>query len=70
MVHVYRNDQLVIDTIAPDAVETNPPNGTVGFNQSSFTMDFDEYIQLNSPQQTMSIVPGGIKLDAKLNKKD
>jgi uncharacterized protein (DUF2141 family) len=57
------------DTVAPDAVETNPPNGTVRFNQSSFTMDFDEYIQLNSPQQTMSIVPGGIKLDAKLNKK-
>ena len=57
------------DTVAPNAIATNPPNGTVGFNQSSFTMDFDEFVQLNSPQQTMSIVPGGIKLDAKLNKK-
>lgn len=57
------------DTVAPNAVATNPPNGTVGFNQSSFTMDFDEFIQLNNPLQTMSIVPGGIQLDAKLNKK-
>jgi uncharacterized protein (DUF2141 family) len=57
------------DTVAPDAIKTNPPNGTVEFNQSSFTMDFDEYIQLINPQQTMSIVPGGIKLNAKLNKK-
>jgi uncharacterized protein (DUF2141 family) len=57
------------DTVAPDAVNSNPPNGTVAFNQLSFTMDFDEFIQLNSPLQTMSIVPGGIKLDAKLNKK-
>lgn len=57
------------DTVAPNPTQTNPENGTVGFSQKSFTLDFDEYIQLNSPLQTMSIVPGGIKLDAQLNKK-
>ena len=57
------------DTVAPNPTQTSPENGSVGFNQNSFTMDFDEFIQLNSPQQTMSIVPGGINLDAQLNKK-
>ncbi|MCE2681398.1 MAG: Ig-like domain-containing protein, partial [Cryomorphaceae bacterium] len=57
------------DTVAPNPTQTIPENGSVEFNQKSFTMDFDEFIQLNSPLQTMSIVPGGIKLDAQLNKK-
>ncbi len=57
------------DTVAPNPTQTSPENGSVGFNEKSFTMDFDEYIQLNSPLQTISIVPGGIKLDAQLNKK-
>ncbi len=57
------------DTVAPNPTQTNPANGTVAFDQKSFTLDFDEFIQLNSPLQTMSIVPGGIKLDAQLNKK-
>jgi uncharacterized protein (DUF2141 family) len=57
------------DTVAPNPTQTIPENGSVGFNQKSFTMNFDEFIQLNSPLQTISIVPGGIKLDAQLNKK-
>jgi len=57
------------DTVAPNPIRTSPENGTITFNQTSFTLEFDEFIQLNSPQQTMSIVPGGITLDATLNKK-
>ena len=57
------------DTVAPNPTQTIPENGSVRFNQKSFTMDFDEFIQLNSPLQTISIVPSGIRLDAQLNKK-
>lgn len=57
------------DTVAPNPIRTSPENGTITFNQTLFTLEFDEFIQLNSPQQTMSIVPGGITLDATLNKK-
>jgi uncharacterized protein (DUF2141 family) len=51
------------DTKAPRPIEalTSPPNQTTQFNQNGFSMTFDEFIQLNNPQQTVIVSPADIK---------
>jgi uncharacterized protein (DUF2141 family) len=47
------------DTKAPSPIEalTSPPNQSTQFNQNGFSLTFDEFIQLNNPQQTVIVSP-------------
>lgn len=59
------------DEFAPRPIEgkTNPPNESVYFQGNSFEMTFEEFIQLNNPQQTLFIVPNHVKPKASIHKK-
>lgn len=59
------------DQKAPSIVEggMNPPNGSLHFDRRQITMEFDEYIKLNNPNQTITIVPDDAKVTASLKKK-
>jgi uncharacterized protein (DUF2141 family) len=59
------------DDFAPKPIEgqTIPPNESTNFKGNSFEMTFDEFIQLNNPQQTLFIVPNHAKLKASIHKK-
>lgn len=59
------------DAKPPSVVENgmNPPNGSLNFNQNIIQIKFDEYIKLNNPIETISLVPGDAKVSATLNKK-
>jgi hypothetical protein len=59
------------DAYAPKIVENgvNPPNESVNFSSKKITIEFDEYIKLNLPLENIVIVPKGINIDAKIDKK-
>lgn len=59
------------DEFAPHPIDglTNPPNQSTSFQGNSIDMTFDEFIQLNSPQQTLVIVPNHAKPKATVRKK-
>lgn len=46
-----------------------PENGTIHFNQKKIEFKFDEYIRLNKPAETITIVPNDVKVTASINKK-
>jgi len=45
------------DSRAPKIEYSDPLNGSVNFNQKSFDIQFDEYVQLNNIQQNLIISP-------------
>ncbi len=59
------------DTSPPKPVEelSKPANGSTFFTGKTVDLVFDEFIQLNNPQQTMSIVPKHATLKTSLKKK-
>ena len=59
------------DRTAPKPIESlsSPSNGTTFFTGKEVRLTFDEFIQLNSPQQTMTIVPKHANLKARITKK-
>ena len=59
------------DVTAPRVVEKglNPENGTLRFNQKKIEFKFDEFIRLNKPAETITIVPNDAKVTARVSKK-
>ncbi len=45
------------DASAPHIKDAEPLNGSVNFNQKSFDIRFDEYVQLNNIQQNLIVSP-------------
>ena len=46
-----------IDDIPPELVEVNPPNGTVNFNSKTVELNFSEYLNENTIEQSFDILP-------------
>lgn len=59
------------DETPPKLVEngTNPPNGTLNFQSKTVEFKFDEFIKLNNPTETISLVPADAKIKAEYRKK-
>jgi hypothetical protein len=45
------------DTIPPNLLIANPPNGTVNFNGNRITLNYDEYVQLQKLQENLLVSP-------------
>ncbi|MEO8763919.1 MAG: Ig-like domain-containing protein [Ginsengibacter sp.] len=45
------------DTLPPNLVEANPPNGTINFKGNRITLDYDEYVQLQKLQENLLVSP-------------
>jgi hypothetical protein len=58
------------DLVAPEPVKTVPENKTLFFKEQSIKLVFDEFVELNNPQQNIIIVPNDAKLKASLHKKE
>ena len=57
------------DEFAPVPVKISPDQEQTNFSGSSVSFTFDEFVQLNNPQQNIVLIPGGIKTEAVLKKK-
>lgn len=59
------------DETAPKPIEkkTLPANETILFTGNSVSFEFDEFVQLNNPQQTIQLVPNHARPIASLSKK-
>lgn len=59
------------DTAAPRPVKnkTVPPINSTSFSGNSISIEFDEYVQLNNPSQTIIFVPNHANPTASLHKK-
>jgi uncharacterized protein (DUF2141 family) len=59
------------DIAAPRPIEskTVPPTNSTSFSGNSISMEFDEYVQLNNPSQTIVFVPNHANPTASLHKK-
>lgn len=59
------------DTTAPNPIEslTVPPNKSTQFSQKGFSLTFDEFIQLNNPQQTVIVSPADLKPELSIDGK-
>ena len=59
------------DIVAPCPIadKTFPPSKSTFFKGNSFEMTFDEFVQLNNPQQTLFIVPNHAVLKPSIHKK-
>lgn len=58
------------DLLAPEPVKVIPESKTLFFNAQSIKLIFDEFVELNNPQQNIIIVPNDAKLNAALHKKE
>jgi hypothetical protein len=57
------------DEYAPKPKTINPINESLNFSSKKIVIQFDEYIKLNNPTENIIIVPKGIKINAKVEKK-
>lgn len=57
------------DEIAPKIIKSSIQNGSTNFNSQSIELTFDEFIQLNKPNENIFIVPQHAKLEAQLLKR-
>lgn len=57
------------DEFAPKVVRMNPENGSLHFTSKVITIQFDEYVQLNNPNENILVLPADLKVEAKLVKK-
>jgi len=58
-----------IDQQAPIPVSIVPPNKSVHFDQQQIKITFNEFIKLNNPLQTISVIPNDITIRAELHNK-
>lgn len=57
------------DEFAPIPLAIVPKNETVNFKGNAMALSFDEYIKLNNPAQTISVIPNDIKIKTELRDK-
>ena len=59
------------DETPPKAVENGvtPPNGSLQFQSKTIVLKFNEYVKLNNPTETISLVPADAKIVATSKKK-
>ncbi|MCO5260150.1 MAG: Ig-like domain-containing protein [Crocinitomicaceae bacterium] len=57
------------DESAPVPFGVVPKNGAVNFTGQAIAITFDEYVKLNNPNQTISIVPNDVKIRSELKDK-
>lgn len=57
------------DENAPVPLGIKPGNEAINFKGQAIAIAFDEYIKLNNPNQTVSIMPNDVKVNAKLQDK-
>lgn len=57
------------DETAPVPLGIVPANETVNFSGQAIAIAFDEYIKLNNPNQTISIIPNDVKIKSELQDK-
>jgi uncharacterized protein (DUF2141 family) len=57
------------DTYAPVPTKTTPENGTLLFTGNEISISFDEFIQLNNPQQSLLLMPNHAKPKATVQNK-
>lgn len=60
-----------VDKTAPYPVPNGmqPPNGTLRFSTNKIAIKFNEFIRLNNPSQTISIIPDEVKVSAEVKGK-
>jgi len=58
-----------IDEQAPYPVEVVPPNKTTNFNQQQIKITFNEFVKLNNPLQTISVIPNDLNIRTELHNK-
>jgi uncharacterized protein (DUF2141 family) len=60
------------DEAPPRIIENGlqPENGTLNFNQKTIEFKFDEFIRLNKPAETITIIPNDAKVTATVLKKN
>ncbi len=51
-----------VDSIAPEVKRMKPENKTVHFNSQSIEIEFKDFIKLNNPNQTISVIPPDFKV--------
>lgn len=52
------------DTTSPQIKEMTPENKSVNFTSSSIEIEFEEFIKLNNPSQTITVIPPDFKVNA------
>lgn len=57
------------DEVAPRVRNVNPPANSVRFTDNKVSIEFDEYIKLNNPQQNVYLIPNDAKTEVFLEKK-
>jgi uncharacterized protein (DUF2141 family) len=57
------------DIVAPKAKRIVPSSGTIRFNEKKIVFQYDEFVQLKDPQQTIFMVPNDAVIKAYLHKK-
>lgn len=57
------------DESAPVPLGIVPANETVNFSGQAIAIAFDEYVRLNNPNQTISVIPADLKIKAELQNK-
>lgn len=57
------------DIISPQIKEMNPPNETVKFSSKSIEIEFEEFIKLNNPTQSISVIPPDFKVKTEVSGK-
>ncbi len=45
------------DTLPPNLVEADPPNGTINFKDNRITLNYDEYVQFQQLQENLLVSP-------------
>jgi uncharacterized protein (DUF2141 family) len=57
------------DETAPRIVTQEPEQGATNFNGNAVSVEFDEYVKLNDPKNTISINPATVKLEPELDRR-
>lgn len=52
------------DEVAPVPKSIEPPNETVRFQGNQIELEFDDFVKLNNPNQTISVIPPDFKVNA------
>lgn len=58
------------DEFAPNPIKISPENQSTNFNQKEISIEFDEYVALNNPQQNVYLVPADATPVISLKKKN
>lgn len=57
------------DTVSPQIKEMSPANKSVNFTSSSIEIEFEEFIKLNNPSQTITVIPPDFKVKTEVKGK-